>query len=322
MVQAKLGEWGIPLDGINLVDGSGLDRGDRLTCSALQAVLRRVGSSGPIADGLPIAGQTGTLSDQFAGNPAVGRLRAKTGTLRDARALSGFVDSPDGSRHISFSYVQNGPNADARRRRSGMPSARADRVPDRAPVDQLAPLPPPRPRSRPCPTWSAVATLPMFPLGTVLFPGALLPLHIFEERYRQLVNDCLADEPEFGVVLIDRGHEVGGGDVRREVGTVARILEVAELPDGRYFLQAAGVRRIRVQSWLDDAPYPRADVEEWPDEDASLATSERVAEVANRRRARALASELHEGAGPRDRDRGRPAARQLPPVRSGPGWLR
>ena len=117
----------------------------------------------------------------------------------------------------------------------------------------------------------------MFPLGTVLFPGALLPLHIFEERYRQLVKDCLADEPEFGVVLIDRGHEVGGGDVRREVGTVARILEVAELPDGRYFLQAAGVRRIRVQSWLDDAPYPRADVEEWPDEDASLATSERVA---------------------------------------------
>ena len=139
----------------------------------------------------------------------------------------------------------------------------------------------------------------MFPLGTVLFPGALLPLHIFEERYRQLVKDCLADEPEFGVVLIDRGHEVGGGDVRREVGTVARILEVAELPDGRYFIQAAGVRRIRVQSWLDDAPYPRADVEEWPDEDASLATTARVAEVANRgRRVRALASELHEGAGP------------------------
>ena len=73
----------------------------------------------------------------------------------------------------------------------------------------------------------------MFPLGSVLFPGALLPLHVFEARYRRLVQDCLAGEPEFGVVLIDRGHEVGGGDVRREVGTVARILEVRELPDGR-----------------------------------------------------------------------------------------
>ena len=80
----------------------------------------------------------------------------------------------------------------------------------------------------------------MFPLGTVLFPGALLPLHVFEPRYRQLVKDCLAGEPEFGVVLIDRGHEVGGGDVRRDVGTVARILEVASSPDGRYVVRPRG----------------------------------------------------------------------------------
>ena len=64
-------------------------------------------------------------------------------------------------------------------------------------------------------------------------------------------------------------------------------------------LSAAGVRRIRVQAWLPDAPYPVADVEDWPDEDASLATEDRVNEVANRaRRVRALASELHEGGGP------------------------
>jgi hypothetical protein len=139
----------------------------------------------------------------------------------------------------------------------------------------------------------------MFPLGSVLFPGALLPLHVFEYRYRRLVQDCLAGEPEFGVVLIDRGHEVGGGDVRREVGTVARILEVRELPDGRYVMSAAGVRRIRVRSWMDDAPYPVADVDDWPDEDASLATSDRVGEVANQaRRVRALASELEAGGGP------------------------
>jgi Lon protease-like protein len=143
----------------------------------------------------------------------------------------------------------------------------------------------------------------MFPLGTVLFPGALLPLHVFEPRYRQLVKDCLAGEPEFGVVLIDRGHEVGGGDVRRPVGAVARILEVGELPDGRYLVQSAGVRRLRVRTWLDDAPYPRAEVEDWPDEDAALVTTERVTEVANRaRRVRALASELHDGAGPLEID--------------------
>ena len=150
---------------------------------------------------------------------------------------------------------------------------------------------------------SPATALPMFPLGTVLFPGALLPLHVFEPRYRRLVQDCLAGEPEFGVVLIDRGHEVGGGDVLRPVGAVARILEVRELPDGRYLVQSAGVRRLRVRAWLADTPYPRAQGEDWPDEGAGVVTAERVAEVATRaRRVRALASELHDGAGPLEID--------------------
>jgi Lon protease-like protein len=141
----------------------------------------------------------------------------------------------------------------------------------------------------------------MFPLGAVLFPGALLPLHVFEPRYRQLVQDCLAGEPEFGVVLIDRGHEVGGGDVRRDIGTVARLLRVERLPDGRSLVQAVGVRRIRVSQWLDDDPYPRADVEMWDDEDVALASVDRVDEVLVRlRRVRALASELQEPVGPID----------------------
>ena len=81
-----------------------------------------------------------------------------------------------------------------------------------------------------------------------------------------MVQDCLAtDEPEFGVVLIDRGHEVGGGDVRRAVGTVARMLQVAQLDGGRYAIVAVGTRRIRVDEWLPDDPYPRADVSDWPD---------------------------------------------------------
>ena len=108
--------------------------------------------------------------------------------------------------------------------------------------------------------------LPMFPLGSVLVPTMVLPLHIFEHRYRRLVRDCLAATPEFGVVLIERGGEVGGGEVRTDVGTVARMVEAAELPDGRFAVQSVGTRRIRVLRWLDDAPYPRAVVEDWPDE--------------------------------------------------------
>jgi Lon protease-like protein len=145
--------------------------------------------------------------------------------------------------------------------------------------------------------------LPLFPLASVLFPGLVLPLHVFEERYRRLVQDCLEGEPEFGVVLIERGHEVGGGDVRRDVGTVARILEVGALPDGRYLLQTAGVRRVRVQSWLAEDPYPRADVADWPDEDAGLVTTARVSDVLSRlRRVRALAAELDASVGPIDVD--------------------
>jgi Lon protease-like protein len=105
----------------------------------------------------------------------------------------------------------------------------------------------------------------MFPLGTVLVPAMVLPLHVFEPRYRRLVHDCLAGDGEFGVVLIERGSEVGGGDVRTDAGTVARILRATEAPDGRFALATVGVRRIRVERWLADDPYPRAEVRDWPD---------------------------------------------------------
>ncbi|HEY7627873.1 MAG TPA: LON peptidase substrate-binding domain-containing protein [Ilumatobacteraceae bacterium] len=110
--------------------------------------------------------------------------------------------------------------------------------------------------------------MPMFPLGTVLLPGAVLPLHVFEPRYQQLVRDCIdSAEQEFGVVLIDRGSEVGGGDSRLDVGVVAKLLQVSPLGDGRFAVLAVGARRIRVNEWLADDPYPRADVDDWPDED-------------------------------------------------------
>jgi Lon protease-like protein len=112
--------------------------------------------------------------------------------------------------------------------------------------------------------------LPMFPLGTVVLPGELLPLNVFEPRYRQLVLDCLAaDAPEFGVVLIERGSEVGGGDVRTSIGTAARIVRVMPLGSGRFDVVAAGLRRINVLEWLPDDPYPRGDVEVWPESGAS-----------------------------------------------------
>jgi Lon protease-like protein len=139
--------------------------------------------------------------------------------------------------------------------------------------------------------------LPMFPLGTVLVPGMLMPLHVFEPRYRALLADCQAGEPEFGVVLIERGREVGGGDVRRDIGTVARILEIQALPGGRSAVVSVGTRRFRVARWLPDDPYPRAEIDGWPDEDDLTPDSTAVDDVvAHLRRVLALASEAGERA--------------------------
>lgn len=110
----------------------------------------------------------------------------------------------------------------------------------------------------------------MFPLGSVVLPGMLLPLHVFEPRYRVLVDTVLlSDRREFGVVLIERGSEVGGGEVRTDIGCALRVLEVSRSDDGRVALAAVGVRRVTVRSWLDDDPFPRAQVLDWPDEPSS-----------------------------------------------------
>lgn len=112
-----------------------------------------------------------------------------------------------------------------------------------------------------------MAVIPMFPLGSVLLPGGLLPLHVFEPRYRQMVIDCLQSDgtPEFGQALITHGREAGGGDERADIGTMAQMIQIEALDAERYSLVAVGVRRIRVLDWLEDDPYPRADVEDYPD---------------------------------------------------------
>lgn len=116
---------------------------------------------------------------------------------------------------------------------------------------------------------------PMFPLGTPLLPGSVLPLHVFEARYRTMMDDVIgSDEAEFGVVLIERGREVGGGDVRSTVGTMARVVRHEELEDGRRAVVVIGDRRIKVEEWLADDPYPIAMIVDWPDVASSEATDE------------------------------------------------
>ena len=135
--------------------------------------------------------------------------------------------------------------------------------------------------------------VPMFPLGTVLVPGAYLPLHVFEPRYRTLVEACLEGDHEFGVALIERGSEVGGGDTRFATGCMARIVEAVRFEDGRYAIGTVGVRRVRILRWLPDAPYPRAEVEDWPDPEPGPDAGAAVARVVPvLRRVLALSSEL------------------------------
>lgn len=100
--------------------------------------------------------------------------------------------------------------------------------------------------------------LPMFPLGSVVVPGQVLPLQVFEPRYDRLVRDALAEDRRFGTVLIDRGSEVGGGDERRSVGTVVTIVDAEPVSPGRWHVVGVGSARMRVVEWLADEPYPRA----------------------------------------------------------------
>ncbi len=143
--------------------------------------------------------------------------------------------------------------------------------------------------------------LPIFPLGTVLVPTQVLPLHIFEPRYRMLMDRLTAPDavPELGVVLIERGHEVGGGDQRVSTGTIARVVRAQQFGDGRWLAAVVGTTRFRVLQWHADDPYPQAEVEdltepEWdPLDDDLLTAAETVV-----REALALAAELDAAAVP------------------------
>ncbi len=102
--------------------------------------------------------------------------------------------------------------------------------------------------------------LPQFPLESVVLPSQVLSLHIFEPRYRQLIQDLVDGETRFGVVLITRGSEVGGDDQRAARGTVAELQEAVKLDDGRWLVTVAGTQRYQIERWLEDDPYPQAEV--------------------------------------------------------------
>lgn len=110
-----------------------------------------------------------------------------------------------------------------------------------------------------------MTVMPMFPLGSLLFPSMPLTLRIFEERYLKLLCDLMSsDTPEFGVVLVSRGSEVGGGEQRMTIGTVASVTEIGTT-DEFLGLESVGSRRFSVNDWLPDDPYPIADIEFIPD---------------------------------------------------------
>lgn len=128
--------------------------------------------------------------------------------------------------------------------------------------------------------------VPLFPLGALLVPGLVMPLHIFEPRYRQLVHDLLElpeDERVFGVIAIREGHEVGAEGVRalHEVGTLALLREVDPYDDGRYDISTVGTQRFAVDRLDSSLPYLRGAVrilDEQPGGDAARLASRVAAE--------------------------------------------
>lgn len=111
-----------------------------------------------------------------------------------------------------------------------------------------------------------VIQLPLFPLSTVMFPGATLTLHIFEERYRLMIGQCLEESSPFGVVLIRDGSEVGEAANPYEIGTLVQINASVRLEDGRLLIATVGQQRFRLNQITQHVPYLMGDVTLLPDE--------------------------------------------------------
>ncbi len=112
--------------------------------------------------------------------------------------------------------------------------------------------------------WVPSMEMPLFPLRTVLFPGMMMPLHIFEDRYLEMINRCIEERLPFGVVLIREGNEVGDDAVPHTIGTAARITRAEPLDDGRMNVTVVGTRRFRIEELHRDRSYLTGSVTHYP----------------------------------------------------------
>ena len=195
--------------GADLVDGSGLAPTNQVTCDQLVEVLDVTGGiDGSLGRSLPVAGESGTLKKRFADTPAAGRLRAKTGYLAEVTSLAGFVPLASGE-VATFAYIANGQIVDeAVKAPQDLLATILATYELRCPEDGTAPL------VAPIAAYAGpMGALAMVPLPSVLLPGGMVTLHVFEDRYPTLVDRCLAEDDGFGVVLTSQKREVGGGAV-------------------------------------------------------------------------------------------------------------
>lgn len=124
-------------------------------------------------------------------------------------------------------------------------------------------------------------TLPMFPLGTVLLPGSVLPLYLFEPRYLQLYEDILASDRRFGIVLIERGRDSGGDDSRFGYGCMAHMVGSASHENGTVSIVTVGTNRLRIVNWEETRVYPSAVVDILEDEPLSEGGLETLQEASS-----------------------------------------
>ena len=115
---------------------------------------------------------------------------------------------------------------------------------------------------------------PIFPLASAMVPGMVVPLRLFESRYRQLGThlNSTPGRSDIATVMIERGSEVGGGEQRSSVGCLLEVIQCRPSDDGSWVLLTRATERIRVLEWMDDAPWPRGLIQRWPDDDGDAHT--------------------------------------------------
>ena len=120
--------------------------------------------------------------------------------------------------------------------------------------------------------------LPLFPLNLVFFPGQVLPLHIFEPRYRELIRHCMKTRDPFGIVLQREDEVIEAGDGHRKlIGTAARIIGVEEMDDGRMNITTIGTKRFQIHKVNSDQSYLTAEVSHYPVINGSTKSAEELA---------------------------------------------